>query len=51
MNVRSTPDLIFSKIMFVFLHLLLVSFEILDHQILSGELIVIGEVVNDLMVG
>jgi hypothetical protein len=36
---------------FVLLELFLVAFEVLDHEVLAGKFVVVGEVVNDLVVG
>jgi hypothetical protein len=36
--------------MLIFLQLFFVSFEIFDHQIFSGELVVIGKMIDDLVI-
>jgi len=36
--------------MLALLHFLFVSFQIFDHEILAGEFVVVGEVVDDLVV-
>jgi hypothetical protein len=49
--VRISPNFILSQEVFVFLQLFLVSLEILDHKIFACELVVIGEVIDDLVIG
>ena len=51
MNTWTTPNLIFCKVVFILLQLFSISFEIFDHKILSSELIMIREMIDNLMIG
>jgi hypothetical protein len=48
--VGVAPDLILGKEVFILFELFLVAFEVLDHEVLAGELVVVGEVVDHLVV-
>lgn len=48
MDRWSSPYLVLSQIMFVLLKLFLEPFKIFHHKVLPGELIVVGEMVDDL---
>ena len=50
MQVRPSPDLIFSQVVLVFFNLLFVSLQVFDHKIFAGELVVIGKMIYDLVV-
>lgn len=49
-NSWASPNLVLCQVMLVLFEFLLVPFEVLDHQILAGELVVVGEVIDDLVV-
>ncbi len=50
MEVGTAPYFVFGHVVFVLLELLLISFEVLDHEVLAHKLVVVGEVVDDLTV-
>jgi hypothetical protein len=49
-EVGTAPYFVFGHVVFVLLELLLISFEVLDHEVLAHKLVVVGEVVDDLTV-
>lgn len=44
------PNLVLCEEVLIFLQLFFVSLEVLHHQVLAGEFVVVGEVVDDLVV-
>jgi hypothetical protein len=49
--VRIAPYFVLGQEVLVLLQLLLVTLEVLHHEVLARELVVIGEMVDDLVVG
>lgn len=47
----STPDLIFGKVVLILLQLLFVALQVLHHQVFASQLVVVGEMVDDLVIG
>ena len=45
------PNLVLRQKVLVLFQLFFVSLEVLDHQILSSQLVVVGEMVDDLVIG
>lgn len=49
-QVRTPPNIVLREIMLILLQLFLISLDILDHEVLAGEFVVVGEVVDDLAI-
>lgn len=49
--MRAAPNFILRQEMLVLLELFLISLQVLDHEVLSSQFIVVGEVIDDLVIG
>lgn len=49
--MRAAPDFILREEVLILLEFFLISLQVLDHEVLPGQFVVIGEVVDNLVVG